>query len=94
MALFVLADPFERAFHPINLNLRWMGQAPEPHFTPAERARSLKEILPDAAGRIDILLKEYHASQYSPNGGDLPAARRASRWLFWLGLRTFMDRMG
>ena len=94
IALYVLADPFERAFHPINLNLRWLGQAPESQLTPAERAKSLKEILPNAASEIDILLREYHSSQYTPNGGDLHAARRASRRLLWLGLRTFVERIG
>lgn len=93
-ALFVLVDPFERAFHPINLNLRWLGQSPAPHLTPAERAKALKEILPDAADEIEILLKEYHASHYAPHGGDIHAARRASRRLFWRGLRTFIDRIG
>jgi transglutaminase-like putative cysteine protease len=93
-ALFILADPYERAFYPINLNLRWLGQAPEPHFTPAERAKALKELLPDASDEIDILLKEYHASQYSPKDGDLVAARRASRRLFWLAVRTLIERIG
>jgi len=93
-ALFILADPFERAFHAINLNLRWLGQAPEPHLTPAERARALKELLPGSEGEVNVLLKEYHASQYSPDGGDLALARRASRKLFWSGLRTFIERIG
>jgi transglutaminase-like putative cysteine protease len=93
-ALFVLADPFERAFHPVNLNLRWLGQSPAPHLTPAERAKVLKEISPNAADEIEILLMEYHASQYSPRGGDLPRARRAGRRLLWLGLRAWIDRIG
>ena len=93
-ALFILADPFERAFNAINLNLRWQGQPPESHFTPAERAKALKELMPGQAGEIDSLLKEYHASQYSPRSGDLSLARHASRQLFWLGLRTFLDRLG
>ncbi|MFZ5856352.1 MAG: transglutaminase-like domain-containing protein [Chloroflexota bacterium] len=93
-ALFVLADPFERAFHSVNLNLRWMSQSPASHLTPKERARALKEILPDASEEIDILLKEYHASHYAPSGGDLRAARHASRKLFWRGVRTFLDRIG
>jgi transglutaminase-like putative cysteine protease len=93
-ALFVLADPFERAFHPVNLNLRWLGQSPAPHLTPAERAKALKEILPDAADEIEILLKEYHASHYAPRGGDIHAARRASRQLIWRGLRAFLDHIG
>jgi hypothetical protein len=93
-ALFVLADPFERAFHSVNLNLRWMSQSPATHMTPKERARALKEILPDASEEIDILLKEYHASHYAPSGGDIRAARHASRKLFWRGVRAFLDRIG
>lgn len=93
-ALFVLADPFERAFHAVNLNLRWLGQPPEPHHTPAERARILKDILPASFNDIDVLLKEYHASQYSPEGGDYVQARRAGWRLFWTGLRTFIEHIG
>jgi transglutaminase-like putative cysteine protease len=93
-ALFVLADPFERAFHAINLNLRWLGQPPEPHHTPAERARTLKDIMPASTNEIDVLLKEYHASQYSPDGGDFVQARRAGWRLFWSGLRTFIEHIG
>jgi transglutaminase-like putative cysteine protease len=92
VALFVLADPFERAFHPVNLSLRWLGESPAPHLTPAERARALKEALPDGAEEIEILLKEYHSSQYSPNGGDIHLAHRASRRLLWLGLNAAIRR--
>ena len=94
-ALFVLADPFERAFHPINLNLRWLGQSPAPHLTPAERAQVIEGILPEAENEIEILLKEYHSSQYSrPAAVIIHSARRASRRLFWLGLRTFRHTPG
>jgi len=93
-ALFVLADPFERAFHSVNLNLRWMGQSPAPHLTPAERARALREIMPEASDEINILMGAYHASHYAPRGGDIRAARHASRKLFWRGIRAFIDRLG
>ena len=88
VALYVLANPFERAFHPVNLGLRWLGESPAAHLTPAERAESLSARLPEAAGEIEILLKEYHASQYARRGGNLPGARRAGRRLLWLGLRA------
>jgi transglutaminase-like putative cysteine protease len=87
-ALYVLANPFERAFHPVNLSLRCLGESPAAHLTPAERAESLSARLPEAAGEIETLLKEYHASQYARRGGNLPSARRAGRRLLWLGLRA------
>ncbi len=87
-ALFTLADPFERAFHPVNVNLRRLGKSPAPQHTPAERAASLKAILPSAEQEIEILLREYQSAQYSAHAGDLRAARRASRRLLWLGLRA------
>ena len=83
-----MANPFERAFHPVNLGLRWLGESPAAHLTPAERAESLSARLPEAAGEIEILLKEYHASQYARRGGNLPSARHAGRRLLWLGLRA------
>jgi hypothetical protein len=80
-ALFALAEPFERAFHSVNVGLRWMGKPPTPNLTPAERAASLKILLPDAKDDIDVLLTEYQSVQYSKHGGDLRAARRSSRRL-------------
>jgi transglutaminase-like putative cysteine protease len=91
-ALYVLANPFERAFHPVNVSLRWLGKSPAPHLTPAERAQALSALMPEAASEIKIILSEYHASQYSPRGGDIRRARRASRRLLWLGLRAAIRR--
>lgn len=91
-ALFVLADPFERAFHPVNLSLRWLGESPAPYLTPAERVNALKKILPEGLEEIETLLREYHSSQYSPNGGNLQLARRASRRLLWLGAQAGIRR--
>ena len=85
VALYVLANPFERAFHPVNLGLRWLGESPAAHLTPAERAESLSARLPEAAGEIEILLKEYHASQYAPRGGNLPGAGGAPPPPRWRG---------
>jgi hypothetical protein len=92
VALFVLADPFERAFHPVNLSLRWLGESPAPHLTPAERVNALKKILPEGLEEIETLLREYHSSQYSPNRGNLQLARRASRRLLWLGVQARIRR--
>jgi hypothetical protein len=91
-ALFVLADPFERAFHPVNLSLRWLGESPATHLTPAERVKMLKELMPEAVEETEILLREYHASQYSRRGGDIRIARRASLRLLWLGLNAAIRR--
>lgn len=93
-ALYSLADPYERAFHIINVDLRWLGKSPAPHHTPAERAAALKSLLPDSEAQIEILLKEYQSAQYSKRSGNLYAARRASRNLLWQGLRAFVGRRG
>lgn len=87
-ALYVLASPFERAFHPVNQTLRRMKHAPAAHLTPSERAAALSSILPEAAADIEMLLKEYEAAQYSAHGGDIAQARRAGRRIYWLGWRT------
>lgn len=91
-ALFQLASPFERAFHPVNQSLRWLGEPPSVHLTPAERADALEVLLPEAEADIQILLREYQSAQYSRKNGDLPAARRASRSLLWQGLRAALRR--
>jgi transglutaminase-like putative cysteine protease len=91
-ALYLLADPFERAFHPVNQSLRWLGKSPAPHLTPAERATALSALLPEAANEIEILLREYQSAQYSPRGGDLGSSRRASRAVLWHGLRAAFRR--
>lgn len=92
VALYVLAEPFERAFHPVNQSLRWLGASPAPHLTPAERAAILTEILPKATEEIDILSKEYQAEHYSPRAGDLAIARRASLKVWWKGLAAALRR--
>lgn len=91
-ALSALASPFERAFHPVNVILRWLGQPPAAHLTPAERAAALKPLLPGAEEEIEVLLKEYQSAQYARRGGDLRAARRASRRVLWQGLRAALRR--
>ena len=92
-ALFLLADPFERAFHPVNVSLRWLEKSPSQSLTAAERAASLGEILPEAAADIDVLLREYQAEKFSPRAGDLKAARHASRRVWWKGFATAFRRM-
>lgn len=87
-ALYLLASPFERAFHPVNLGLRWLETAPAPHLTPAERARELSLLLPDAKDEIESLLREYQTAQYSPEEGSLGTARRASLGILWKSLRA------
>ncbi len=87
-ALYALASPFERAFHPVNQTLRRLGHVPAAHLTPAERAASLSALLPQAAAEIETLLKEYEGAQYTSRGGDLNQARRASRRVSWLGWRA------
>jgi transglutaminase-like putative cysteine protease len=92
VALYVLANPFERAFHPVNVSLRWMGESPAVHLTPAERAKALKAIMPEAEEEIETLLREYQSAQYSPRGGDIHIARHTSRRLLWLGLKAAIRR--
>ncbi len=92
LALFALADPFERAFHPVNQILHWLGESPAPHLTPAERAAALKALLPRAGEEIEILLREYQSAQFSPRGGNLRAARRASGRVLRQGLLAALRR--
>ncbi len=77
------ASPIERAFHSINRGLRWLGEDIPAHFTPRERAFALKELMPEQEEAIGILLKEHEESLFTPDGGDVEIAQRASSGIYW-----------
>ncbi len=87
-ALFTLANPFERAFHSINLCLRWLDGPPSAHLTPAERASLLQRLLPNLQDDIALLLHEYQAAEYSPHPRSPQAAQCAAWQILREGLRV------
>ena len=68
----------ERSFQSINTGLRWMGNPQPVHATPAERARTLMELIPSAAPAIETLLHEHQSALFSRRGGDASLTRRAA----------------
>jgi transglutaminase-like putative cysteine protease len=89
-ALYILLSPIERAYHGINVCLRWLGKTPALHYTPADRAAVLIELVPEAADEIAALQKEYQAYLYSSRAGSRNTARRASRIIIIKTLRTIL----
>jgi len=80
--------PIERAFHTINLSLRWLGEPRPLHATPAERARTLAKALPDAHQAIDRLTHEYETALFTSRPANLSLARRASLQIILEAWRT------
>ncbi len=72
------SPPITRTFNSINASLRWLGNPAPIHFTPAERAAALVQLLPQAEEAITALLHEQQATLYTPHPGDPKRARHAS----------------
>jgi transglutaminase-like putative cysteine protease len=70
--------PIERAFESINFGLRQVNQPAPVHATPAERAKSLANILPQLEIEIKVLLDEHQTSLYTSRVADEKQARRAA----------------
>ncbi len=70
--------PIERSFQSINTGLQWMGKPQPVHVTPAERARTLMELIPSAAPAIETLLREHQSALFSRREGNASLTRRAA----------------
>jgi hypothetical protein len=86
-----------RAYMEINYALIRLDAPPEPANTPAERAETLKRLLPTLRDPAERLLAEYHTGIYGLGPGDLHVAQRAGlmiRSLSWrAALRRLRDRL-
>jgi transglutaminase-like putative cysteine protease len=80
-------EPVERSFLAVNLSLRWLGNPPPLNATPAERARLLKKLLPEAGPSIDALTAELHSGLFTPRPADESRARRAGLLILLHALR-------
>jgi hypothetical protein len=69
----------QRAFHAIDLSLRWLRHSQPAHATPLERARALVDLLPSAQADIMALKAEHEAALFTNRAGDVERARRAGR---------------
>lgn len=83
--------PIERAYHAINISLRWIGH-PQPQYkTPTERANILKQAIPSAQDAVDELTRQYQNALFTARPVNLTIARRASLKLLYKTwqVRTF-----
>jgi transglutaminase-like putative cysteine protease len=87
-AYFAGLQPIERAFGTVFQSLRWLGVHPSPAETPAEAAAALSARLPEVAGEIRSLLREYEYAHYSQKHTDLYVARQAVALIHRQALRT------
>ena len=78
-AYFTGLKPIERSFSTISQSLRWLGHSPMPAQTPAEAAAALTVYLPEIAGEIHCLTKEYEHALFSREHIDLTAARHSGK---------------
>jgi transglutaminase-like putative cysteine protease len=91
-ARWTMLTPIERSFETINRSLRLLGAPPALYATPAERAQSLLKKLPVAASSIESLLGQHQASLFTPEPGQPAVARRASLNIWYLTLKSIVDR--
>ena len=70
-------DPVEQAFASINLSLRWLGKPAAIYATPAERAATLKTLLPAATEHIEAVASELETGLFTPHPADVARARRS-----------------
>ncbi len=76
-------EPIEPAFHEINRSIRWLDADIPAHYTPRERATALEALLPEEEEAIQGLLIEHEKNLFTPAGGDVKTAQRASSMIFW-----------
>ena len=86
-------EPVEQAFASINWSLRWLGEPATIDATPAERARSLRKLLPSAQEHIGIVASELETGLFTPGQPDVPRARRAGLLVLFHALRARMERL-
>lgn len=70
--------PMERAFHAVDVSLRWLNARQAAHVPPSERAALLMRLLPAAREHILALQQAHEAALFAENGAvDVRRARRA-----------------
>ena len=84
--------PVEQAFSSINWSLRWLGSPPPVDATPAERAASLRKLLPSAVDDIGAVTAELEVGLFTPGPADEPRARRAGVQVVLHALRARFDK--
>jgi transglutaminase-like putative cysteine protease len=91
-ARWTMLTPIQRSFETINRSLRLLGASPAFHDTPVERAESLSKKLPAAASSIEIVLNQHQASLFTPTPGNPGLAQRASLNIWYLTLKSIVQR--
>ena len=86
-------SPLEKAYLEINNALKRLGSRPNATDTPAERARSLGQIVPDADPPAQKLVTEYQLATFSPQPADISTARQAGSEIRFLSYKTLLQRI-
>ncbi|MBI3162124.1 MAG: hypothetical protein HYZ23_06425 [Chloroflexi bacterium] len=86
-ASWAILAPVERAFHAVDLSLRWFGRSQPAHVTPVERANALGRLLPSAQEAIATLEREHEIILFTNHDGNLAAARKAALSILFESLR-------
>jgi transglutaminase-like putative cysteine protease len=83
-------EPVEQAFVSINLSLRWLGKPAPIYTTPAERAATLKTLLPTAIVHIEAVASELETGLFTSHPADASRARRSG---FMVLIHTLRARL-
>ena len=78
----------ERAYRQMGQSIKIMGQPLNPAQTPAERAKTLNQLLPDADPFIQDIIGEYHLDKFSNHIINEERAKNAGRQVRKLALQT------
>ncbi len=81
-----------QAYQEMNNTLRWLGKRPLVSDTPAERARAVIQLIPEASQPVESLLAEYQNASFSQKIPDLRAARLSARQLRMLTRRKWIGK--
>jgi transglutaminase-like putative cysteine protease len=85
--------PMQRAFHSIDLSLRWLGHSLPAQATPLERANVLAGFLPSAQDAVMVLKEEHESALFTNRAGNIERARRASRKILLETVRVRLKRI-
>jgi transglutaminase-like putative cysteine protease len=88
-----MLPPLSKSYLEINYALARMGKQPVVNETPAERAESLSQALPEARNPADTLVHEYQIAIFSRQPANLVAAISAGKQIRSISLKAFLQRL-
>jgi hypothetical protein len=93
-AAWVRLSPIGRAYETINLSLRILEQPQPAYVTPAERARRLTSLVPDAQARVQGLSEAHERALFAGEETNVSKARLAAAVILLTTIRARLIQLG